>query len=246
MVAKLLLPFWGGSPAVWNTCLVFFQGTLLLGYAYAHWLAGRRLLWQGIAQAGLLGLSALFLPIALPEILIAPTDAPILALLGVLVGLVGLPFFVVSTTAPLIQRWFADAAIATHPDPYFLYAASNLGSLLGLLSYPLLIEPNVALPQQKLAWAIAFGVLAVSMVACLVWSGRSRLSTPTLETFEAEKTREALVSLEAAPTWGDRALWIALSFLPSSLFRTYALPTKNPVFGRFLGARSAPKNRPTA
>src|SRR5215471_3063020 len=143
MIAKLVLPLLGGTPAVWNTCMVFFQAMLLIGYAYAHaaprWLGVRR---QAILQVVLLGLPIFVLPLGLPEGWTPPGSAnPIPWLLAFLGVAVGLPFFVLSTNTPLLQKWFADSGHTSARDPYFLYAASNLGSILALLSYPILIEP---------------------------------------------------------------------------------------------------------
>jgi hypothetical protein len=149
MVGKMILPFLGGSPSVWNTCLFFFQATLLLGYGYSHLtsmrLSVRR---QAIIHSILLLLPIAFLPISIHGN--PPQDTnPIPWLLILLLLSVGLPFFLVSTSAPLIQRWFANTGHPASKDPYFLYASSNLGSLLGVLSYPILIEPNLSLTRQN-------------------------------------------------------------------------------------------------
>src|SRR5205823_1511950 len=150
MVAKMVLPLLGGTPAVWNTCMAFFQAALLAGYAYAHasttWLATRRQVWvHGIL---------FFLPFLLFPLAISsgnpPGDAnPIPWLLSVLLVSVGLPFFLLSTTAPLLQKWFSHTSHPSAKDPYFLYAASNLGSMLALLGYPTLVEPNLTLNSQR-------------------------------------------------------------------------------------------------
>ena len=163
MVAKMVLPLLGGSPSVWDTCMVFFQAALLAGYAYAHatttWLGVRR---QAMVHAGL-SLVPLFM---LPFGISAEQGAACLRgesnrlAARTFVGSVGLPFFIVSTSAPLLQRWFASTGHPAAPDPYFLYGASNLGSLLALLAYPLLIEPLVRLTRQKAAGprAMAFSL----------------------------------------------------------------------------------------
>src|SRR3954462_9144789 len=140
MAGRLLLPLLGGSPAVWNTCLVFFQGVLLLGYLYAHlttrFLAVR---WQAVVHLFLL---ALVPPPPRRGVTGAdpPTEAPAVWLFGALVGSVGLPFFAVSTTSPLMQRWYSGTRGRGAADPYFLSVASNLGSLVALVAYPWVIE----------------------------------------------------------------------------------------------------------
>src|SRR5208282_4455874 len=138
MVGKMMLPLLGGTPAVWNTCMVFFQAALLAGYAYAHamttWLGTRR---QVLLHTGLIFLPLLVLPIGLVSGWVPPDNSnPIPWLLGLLTVSIGLPFFVLSSSAPLLQKWFANTDHPSAKDPYFLYAASNLGSMLALLSYP--------------------------------------------------------------------------------------------------------------
>jgi len=166
MVAKMVLPLAGGSPAVWNACMVFFQSALLAGYAYAdastRWLGVRR---QALAQVAIVLLAGLTLPFAFGH---ASTGGPTAGadptgwLLWTLLRTVGPAFFVVATTAPLLQRWFAGTGHKDSADPYFLYGASNLGSLLALLSYPLLIEPRFRLMlDHSLSCAVVGGPAAV-------------------------------------------------------------------------------------
>src|SRR5262245_39577537 len=156
MVGKLVLPLLGGSPAVWNACMVFFQALLLLGYLYADRLTKKGTpKQQWLIHTGVLALPvAAFImaiavsdrptPIAIAESL-APTDesSPILSVLAILTIAIGVPFFVISTTATLLQKWFTYTGHPSARDPYFLYAASNLGSLISLLGYPIFIEPNL-------------------------------------------------------------------------------------------------------
>src|SRR5262245_27206667 len=142
MFAKMVLPLLGGSPAVWNTCVVYFQALLLAGYLYAHLLTTklnhRR---QVIVHAVLLLACGLALPVALPATWTPSGDgSPVLWLTGVLTVSLAAPFFVVAATGPLLQRWFSRSDHHSARDPYFLYSASNLGSLLALLAYPLLVE----------------------------------------------------------------------------------------------------------
>jgi hypothetical protein len=214
MVAKLVLPLLGGTPAVWNTCMVFFQAVLLIGYAYAHaaprWLGVRR---QAILQLVLLALPIFVLPLGLREGWLPPASAnPIPWLLAFLAVTVGLPFFVLSTNTPLLQKWFADTGHPSARDPYFLYAASNLGSMLVLLSYPLLVEPAIPLTTQRLYWSIGYGIMAVLVGCCAValW----RAPRPSIGGSQ-EKTRADTIS--GRPGLGTRLRWTALAFVPSSL-----------------------------
>src|SRR5262249_55328079 len=156
MVGKMMLPLLGGTPAVWNTCMVFFQAILLAGYAYAHWSTS----WLGSRRQAWLQLAVLLVPFVSIAVnglffsgLLAPNERlimghegnPIPALLLVLTLCVGLPMFVVCTSAPLLQRWFSSTDHPAAADPYFLYGASNLGSMLALLGYPVLVEPYLSL-----------------------------------------------------------------------------------------------------
>ena len=172
MVAKRLLPVLGGAPAVWNTCMVFFQAALLAGYAYAH-AATARLGPRGQAalHAALMAAAAALvaLPLAVAPEAAGPPPAgtnPAPWLLGVLLRTVGPPFFVVAATAPLLQHWFARTGHPAAADPYFLYAASNVGSLLALIGYPLVVEPMLDLAQQVRWWAVGYVFLAGFTLAC--------------------------------------------------------------------------------
>jgi hypothetical protein len=181
MIGKMILPHLGGTPAVWNTCMVFFQGMLLVGYGYTHFLtrvrSARR---QVLIQVVMLFFPLLVLPFALGD-WEPPTDTnPVFQLLWKLVLMVGLPFFAVSTTAPLLQKWFAHTGHPASRDPYFLYGASNLGSMLGLLLYPTVIEPwlpvspaadeNTWATQVHL-WTFGFAVFLALVIGCaaVVW-----------------------------------------------------------------------------
>jgi hypothetical protein len=221
MIAKMILPRFGGTPQVWNTCMVFFQAALLAGYAYAHlatkWLGPRR-------QAGLhviwllLPVIALTLPIGVRAEKWTPQGQENLfwLVLGVLVLSVGLPFFVVATSAPLLQKWFASTGHRAARDPYFLYAASNLGSMLALLSYPVLVEPDLTLKDQARLWAVGHGVLAILTAACIwvVWKSPAADSAPVRI---AEEINTNWGHLEDELAWPQRLRWVALAFVPSSL-----------------------------
>lgn len=211
MVTKLVLPMLGGSPSVWNTAMVFFQAALLAGYAYAHALqriGSIRL--QVMIHLGLLLAAALFLPLRINGLFGEPDpSAPIGWLLGTLALSVGAPFAVLSATAPLLQAWYARVR-AGEPDgqnPYVLYAASNLGSFLALLAYPVLIEPLATLGGQRLGWSggYALFLLMVAGLALLVWRRRVDQTAPEpapLATSAPIALREkvVLVLLAAAPS----------------------------------------------
>jgi hypothetical protein len=162
MFAKMVLPRFGGAPAVWNTAMVFLQGTLLLGYFYAH--LSTRLLglrWQTLLHGGVLLVNLLPLPIAAAAGWTSPPPgAEVVWLIGLLAVSVGLPFFAISATAPPLQRWFAHTDHPAAGDPYFLYGASNVGSLLALLAYPVILEPNIGATAQSRLWAFGYLVLA--------------------------------------------------------------------------------------
>jgi hypothetical protein len=210
MFGKILLPLLGGSPAVWNTCMVFYQSLLFLGYCYAHVIATRLSSQRQLfVHSALLLLSFLALPLALPEGASPPHDTdPTVWILWTLLLAIGLPFFVVSTTAPLLQKWFAHTGHHTSHDPYYLYAASNAGSLLALLSYPFFIEPLLGVSSQKLLWSGGYVLLCLAIAACGLMLWRSQSQTAT----------EAAVRMNEDPLPPLTKLhWLALAFVPSSL-----------------------------
>src|SRR6185503_17915177 len=178
MFAKMALPLLGGTPAVWNTCMVFFQAVLLIGYGYAHAtpaLLGLRR--QAILHLALFLTTFIALPLAVPEGWSpAAQHSPFLWLLALLLVVLGLPFLVVSTTAPLVQKWFTGIDHPWARDPYFLYAASNVGSLTALLAYPTLIEPNLPLAEQSRLWTLGYLLLTGLLVGCAAVMSRSRAS----------------------------------------------------------------------
>jgi spermidine synthase len=250
MVAKMLLPLLGGTPAVWNTCMLFFQAMLLAGYAYALLVSKYfSLHWQVGAHIILLLLTALTFPILISEATVrsVPREGnPSLWLLGSLLTTVGLPFFTVSTFSPLLQKWFAETRQSASRDPYFLYAASNAGSLLALLSYPLLLEPTLTLRGQSRLWSLAYALLVLLLAACAyallrrtktseaalphpmadpvadpvaVDANDARDETPhspSHEAHEAQETHGDVAPIERL-TWRRRLRWVALAFVPSSL-----------------------------
>ena len=161
MVARFVLPTFGSAPQVWAVALVFFQAVLLLGYLYAHLSSSRLGVRRALTlHAVLLVAPVLTLPLGVPAASADTADGnPALVLLGLLTVSVGLPFFVVSSTAPLLQRWLVHTDHPAGKDPYFLYRASNFGSVLGLVSYPLLFEPRLTLDDQGRLWTWGYAAL---------------------------------------------------------------------------------------
>lgn len=220
MFAKMALPLLGGTPAVWNTCMVFFQAVLLIGYGYAHASpAALGLRRQVPAHVALLVITLFALPVAIPAGW-SPTAEhnPFLWLLMLLLVALGLPFLVVSTTAPLVQRWFAGTDHPSARDPYFLYAASNVGSLAALLAYPTLIEPNLRLADQSRLWALGYVVLTVLLVGCAAVVWRSGASITANAASVPGLTAVAPISSGSdGRAVRRRARWVLLAFVPSSL-----------------------------
>nr|MBA3812411.1 spermidine synthase [Caulobacteraceae bacterium] len=210
MMAKLVLPVLGGSAAVWNTSLAFFQMTLLAGYVYAHLLqrlASTRV--QIVAHLGVMAIAALALPLGVSTHLgDPPPGAPALWLVGTLALSIGAPFAALCATAPLAQAWHARLVGGEGGrEPYGLYAASNLGSLLALLAYPVAVEPALSLRHQTQGWSLGYAAFAGVMLVlgAILWR-----RTPPLRD-------RAAVKGAARIGWPDRARWIALAAIPSSL-----------------------------
>jgi hypothetical protein len=208
LFAKMVLPKLGGSPAVWSVAMVFFQAVLLLGYAYAHLitriLPGRSSVFVHLA---VMAAATLALPLSIaagwgrP-----PQEGQALWLLGLFAVSIGLPFFALSANGPLLQAWFARTGHPDAKDPYFLYAASNVGSFLALLSYPFLIEPFSRLGQQTFGWSVGFYTLIALIAACGVFMLRSPNRLPDIATDGG-----------VAPSVRDALIWIALAAVPSGL-----------------------------
>lgn len=208
MFTKLVLPILGGSSTVWTCCILFFQVALLLGYFYAD----RAPRFLGAAHMPVhCGLVALSLS-ALPLSLMLPArpssvEHPVLWLLIVLTTSLGFPFVMLASSAPLLQRWHSRRRLAPEQDSYALYAASNAGSLLALLSYPVIVEPTLRLSQQRLWWSVGYGVNFLFLLGCALLSRRSTAHRPM-----------ALPDSTGRVTPSERGLWIVLSLVPSSLF----------------------------
>lgn len=209
MVGKMVLPLLGGSPAVWTTALLFFQTALLAGYLYAHALGTLLPVRAQIAvHVAVVLLATLALPVAIPKGSIPDgTEQPVLWLIGLFMGTVGLPYIVVAATSPLLQRWFALSGHPSAKDPYFLYVASNAGSLIGLLSYPFIAEPLIGVSTQSGVWTVGF----IMLTALIATSGALIWKFVQVQDIPAEPQVKAPVTLF------ERVRWIAIAFVPSSL-----------------------------
>ncbi len=215
MFAKMVLPRLGGSPSVWAVALCFFQGALLAGYCYAHVLIAKvpfRL--TGWFHAGLCLAAVLFLPVALPENWQdPPTSSPYLWQLSLFTVAIGLPFMAVAANAPLIQAWFARTGHAQARDPYFLYAASNLGSLLALVGYPFILEPVFGLRSLSIIWTGGFLALIAALAFCFYLTDGGQ---------GAPAGAHAAASDDAPkPGWKDRLQWVGLALVPAALLTAF-------------------------
>ena len=225
LVARMIVPLLGGAPATWIVCSLVFQALLLAGYGYAHFLGTRfRVRVQIVLQLALVLSVFLVMPVTVDEALAERlTHAhPTLGLIVLIVRTVGLPFFVLSTTSPLLQRWFAELG---ETDPYHLYAASNAGSMLALLGYPFVVEPLLPVGAQSKALHAAYAAYTILLVVCATSTFRKH-SPPRIEATPAppavraaahDSERPFLVEPPAGKRWPQRLVWIALAFAPSSL-----------------------------
>ncbi|HEV7876863.1 fused MFS/spermidine synthase [Bradyrhizobium sp.] len=210
LFTKMVLPRLGGSPAVWSVAMVFFQSLLLGGYAYAHYLMQvRNRIVPVVVHLVLLVVALLTLPLSIAtgwgE---PPTSGYAFWLLGLFAVSIGLPFFALAANNPLLQAWFVRTGHPNGPDPYFLYASSNIGSFLALLSYPVLLEPMFTLRTQNLIWTSLYGVLIVLIAGC----GLLLLRSPANVVVEQSDDADA-----PAPDWALRLRWIFLAAVPSGL-----------------------------
>jgi spermidine synthase len=222
MIAKMVLPLLGGTPAVWNTCMLFFQVMLLAGYGYVHALTTRFSIRRQVsAHLILLCAPLLLLPIGVASHWMAlDPDHPISWLLGLLTLSVGLPFFVLSTTAPLLQKWFSSLEHTSARDPYFLYAASNAGSMLALLGYPVMIEPYFPLKSdqwfsQSWMWSLGYACLLMLVSVC-GWIVRRPSPHAVVEARRDVAVGQTAI-LSPPPNSSTYIRWVALAFIPSSL-----------------------------
>jgi hypothetical protein len=212
LFTKMVLPRLGGSPAVWSVAMVFFQSLLLAGYAYAHYLtkASNRVV-PVVIHLGLLAVAMVTLPLSIhsgwgeP-----PTSGYAYWLLGLFAVSIGLPFFALAANNPLLQAWFVRTGHPNGPDPYFLYASSNVGSFLALLSYPVLLEPMFTLRIQNLIWTGGYGLLILLIAGCGMLLLQSPPNAAALNMPEDDVDAPA-------PSWLLRARWIFLAAVPSGL-----------------------------
>src|SRR5215471_11602129 len=212
MIGKMVLPFLGGTAAVWTTCVLFFQAVLLAGYIYAHVL-GR---YASVRSQIPIHIAVLLLPLPFLPLSFSGglgTSAfvhPEVSLLERLLVTVGVPFFVISTTAPLLQNWLAETGHSSGKDPYFLYASSNAGSLIALLAYPFLVEPRIGVVEQSSSWTTGYALLAgmIAVSSGAVWRHiRS----------QSEHSEEADEFVEPSPGLKVRVMWVVPAFIASGL-----------------------------
>ncbi|MET0219664.1 MAG: fused MFS/spermidine synthase [Tardiphaga sp.] len=211
LFTKMVLPRLGGSPAVWSVAMVFFQTLLLAGYAYAHFLMQiRNRIVPVVVHLVLLVVALLTLPLSIASGWGTPPESGYAFwLLGLFAVSIGLPFFALAANNPLLQAWFVRTGHPNGPDPYFLYASSNIGSFLALLAYPVLLEPMFSLHTQNVIWTAGYGLLIVLIAAC----GALLLKSPVIVIAEAGTDDVAA----PAPTWALRMRWIFLAAVPSGL-----------------------------
>jgi SAM-dependent methyltransferase len=239
MFGKMVLPLLGGSPAVWNTCMLFFQAALLGGYLYAHQSSRWTVRRQAVVHLTLLALAALALPVSVRDAVPPGGGAPVPWLLGLMMMTVGAPFLVLSGTGPILQRWFSRSGHAQAAEPYQLYAASNLGSALSLIAYPFLMEPRMRLAGQSGAWTAGYVLLLLTIAGCawLVWRRADATApasaspeTTTTDATASSASPEAAMATAGESSGGaaeadsrdvvttrDRVIWTGLAFIPSSL-----------------------------
>jgi hypothetical protein len=223
MFAKMVLPVLGGSPSVWSVSIFFFQAALLAGYLYAHLLVNKvppHL--TGIIHLAVCAAAFICLPIGMAGWMGEPPQGePYLWQLGMFAASIGLPFMAVSANAPLLQAWFARSGHPDARDPYFMYAASNLGSLIALLGYPFVLEPAFGVSQLSHLWAYAY-VLLVLAVGASFFLMRGAQAGGVPETVAAPAGGETATPA-TAPTWLDRLSWIGLAFVPAGLVTAFTV-----------------------
>jgi hypothetical protein len=220
MFTKMVLPRFGGAPSVWSVAIVFFQAALLAGYAYAHLLTR----YAPGRTSVVIHLAVMFAAVfALPLSIAAswgkpPESGEAFWLIGLFAASIGLPFFALAANSPLLQAWFARTDHPDAKDPYFLYAGSNIGSFLALVSYPVAIEPFVRLGDQTRFWSFGFYLLIALIAACgaLLWRSPDRAPQATTADIGANTAGDATAE-DSAPTWKDAAFWIAQAAVPSAL-----------------------------
>lgn len=213
MFAKMILPVFGGSPAVWNTSMVFFQSALFLGYVYSHYVSNRQAAQSLVIHSAAILFPLLVLPISIGSFTNLSTlvNHPAAAVLMIAAKSIGLPFLMVATSAPLLQRWFSQTVHQDASDPYFLYAASNGGSLIGLALYPCVIEPEFGIRQQSIFWSVGYVIFLVLTMACGLAAYHWRVPTTVAHAGDPSP----------APDSREKLLWAALAFVPASLLYAF-------------------------
>jgi len=207
LIARLILPWFGGSAAVWTSCMLFFQIALLGGYAWAHWLSERPTNQQVLFHGALLLVSVAVLPI-IPSVRWKPSggEDPLLGILGLLTATVGLPYFLLSATSPLLQSWYSRANGGAMP--YRFFALSNAGSMAGLLTYPILVEPYVTNRHQAWMWSLGFLAFMACFLVVAFLARNAHAAAPVVD---------QSADTAPAPRLTDKLLWIALAACASAL-----------------------------
>ena len=221
LFTKMVLPLMGGTPAVWNTAVMFFQAVLLAGYLYAHLLSRMKgLRKQALVHVGVLLVGLLFLPVHV-GLAWTPTASahPVPWLIALLAVSIGVPFFAISATAPLLQSWFSRSDHPHASDPYFLYVSSNVGGIAALLAYPVVVEPMFGLTLQGQLWTIGYTLLVVliALYALNLWTAQPETGIGRACRDRGQRRRVTLAGLSDSVTWATRARWVALAFVPSAL-----------------------------
>src|SRR5689334_20933738 len=215
LIAKTLLPLLGGAPAVWNTCLLFFQMMLLLGYVYAlassRWLSLRMQAAVHVVLLLLIGIYVLRSPALAPVMTAAQQASPTRWLLANLLVSIGPPFFIISASNPLMQGWFSRLQHYLSVDPYFLFAASNAGSLIALLAFPLVLEPALGLTQQYRVWRVGFVVL-LALTCVIAFALRRPSSVSATIRVDEVPAPQTETDFRSTVTVGRRLRWLALAF----------------------------------
>ncbi len=212
LIAKIILPWFGGSAAVWSAAMMFFQLSLLAGYGYAHFLGRAKAKTQMYVHGGLLLISLTLLPI-LPSASWKPDEVgdPTFRILLLLAATIGLPYFILSSTTPLLQVWYVRKT--GNQVPYRLFALSNFGSMLALLSFPFIVEPSMTSPMQAYTWSGLYVAFA-ALCAYAAWASQESAVIPAPVATVAEV---APASDKPAPSFGEMGLWVALAACASAL-----------------------------
>jgi hypothetical protein len=227
MFAKMALPVLGGSPSVWSVSVFFFQAALLVGYLYAHLLINKvPSHLTGMVHLAVCVAALICLPIGIATWVGEPPQGePYLWQLGMFTASIGLPFMAVSANAPLLQAWFARSGHPDARDPYFMYAASNLGSLIALLGYPILLEPTFGLSELSHLWAYAYVLLVLAIGSSFfLMRGAQAGGVPATVAAPAGEAAAA-----AVPTLTQRLSWIGLAFVPAALLTAFTVQTTTDV-----------------